>query len=109
VLGPSEGGLGGQDAPDGFPASGRNADLSGATAFFADGLLESSHLILALCQLFFVWCMFSLRALAVCSLDLCGSFLFFFICFWFGVAPFITIPVLVFHLKSHPLSLCGSF
>ena len=25
VLGPSEGGLGGQDAPDGFPASGRNA------------------------------------------------------------------------------------
>jgi len=36
VLGPSEGGLGGQDAPDGFPASGRNAYPSGANAFFAD-------------------------------------------------------------------------
>jgi len=37
VLGPSEGGLGGQDAPDGFPASGRNAYPPGANAFFADG------------------------------------------------------------------------
>jgi len=37
VLGPSEGGLGGQDAPDGFPASGGNAYPSGANAFFADG------------------------------------------------------------------------
>jgi len=36
VLGPSEGGLGGQDAPDGFPASGCNAYPSGANAFFAD-------------------------------------------------------------------------
>ena len=36
MLGPSEGGLGGQDAPDGFPASGRNAYPSGANAFFAD-------------------------------------------------------------------------
>jgi len=36
VLGPSEGGLGGQDAPDGFAASGRNAYPSGANAFFAD-------------------------------------------------------------------------
>ena len=36
MLGPSEGGLGGQDAPDGFPASGHNAYLSGANTFFAD-------------------------------------------------------------------------
>ena len=36
VLGPSEGGLGGQDAPEGFPASGRNAYPPGANAFFAD-------------------------------------------------------------------------
>ena len=36
MLGPSEGGLGGQDAPDGFPASGRNAYPSGANTFFAD-------------------------------------------------------------------------
>jgi len=36
VLGPSEGGLGGQDALDGFPPSGRNASTSGANAFFAD-------------------------------------------------------------------------
>ena len=36
VLGPSEGGLGGQDAPDGFPASGRNAYPPGANTFFAD-------------------------------------------------------------------------
>jgi len=36
VLGPSEGGLGGQDTPDGFPASGRNAYASGANTFFAD-------------------------------------------------------------------------
>jgi len=28
--------LGGQDAPGGFPASGRNAYPSGANAFFAD-------------------------------------------------------------------------
>ena len=38
MLGPSEGGLGGQDAPDGFPASGRNAYPPGAHAFFADAL-----------------------------------------------------------------------
>jgi len=37
VLGPSECRLGGQDAPDGFPASGRNPYLFGANAFFADG------------------------------------------------------------------------
>ena len=36
MLGPSEGGLGGLDAPDGFPASGRNAYPSGANTFFAD-------------------------------------------------------------------------
>jgi len=36
MLGPSEGGLGRQDAPDGFPVSGRNAYPSGANAFFAD-------------------------------------------------------------------------
>ena len=36
MLGPSEGGLGRQGAPDGFPASGRNAYLSGANTFFAD-------------------------------------------------------------------------
>jgi len=36
VLGPSEGGLGRQDAPDTFPASGRNAYPSGANPFFAD-------------------------------------------------------------------------
>jgi len=41
VLGPSEGGLGGQDAPDGFPASGRNAYPSRANAFFADVLQTS--------------------------------------------------------------------
>jgi len=34
--GPSEGGLGGQDAAGGFPASRRNAYPSGANAFFAD-------------------------------------------------------------------------
>ena len=38
LLGPSEGGLGGQDALGGFPASGRNAYLSGANAFFADDI-----------------------------------------------------------------------
>jgi len=74
-----------------------------------DLLSESSHIILALFQLFFVWCMFSLLALAVCSLDLCESFLFFSSCFSFGVAPFITIPILVFHLISHPLILSCSF
>jgi len=36
VLGPSEGGLGGQDVPDGFPPCGRNTYPSGANAFFAD-------------------------------------------------------------------------
>ena len=41
MLGPSEGGLGGQDAPDGFPASGLNAYPSGANAFFADDDLFS--------------------------------------------------------------------
>jgi len=74
-----------------------------------DLLSESLQNILALFQLFFVWFMFSLLALAVCSLDLCGSFLFFSGCFWFGVDPFITIPILDFHLISHPLSLSGSF
>jgi len=42
VLGPSEGGLGGQDAPDGFPGSGRNAYPSGANPFFADASLTFS-------------------------------------------------------------------
>ena len=36
MLGPSEGGLGGLDAPDRFSASGRNGDRSEASAFFAD-------------------------------------------------------------------------
>ena len=36
MLGPSEGGLGGQEATDGFPASGRNAYPSGANIFFPD-------------------------------------------------------------------------
>ena len=36
MLGSSEGRLGGQDAPDGFPGSGRNAYPSGANTFFAD-------------------------------------------------------------------------
>ena len=36
MLGSSEGGFGGQDAPDGFPASGRNVYQSGANPFFAD-------------------------------------------------------------------------
>jgi len=40
VLGPSEGRLGGLDALDGFPASGRNAYPSGANAFFADVAIE---------------------------------------------------------------------
>ena len=74
-----------------------------------DLLLESLQNILALFQLFFVWCMFSLLPLAVCYLDWCGSFLFFTSCFWLGVDPFITIPILDFHLISHPLSLSGSF
>ena len=43
MLGPSEGGLGGQDDPDGFPASGRNAYPSGAKAFFADGSRRSEE------------------------------------------------------------------
>jgi len=43
VLGPSEGGLGGPDAPDGFPASGRNAYLPGANTFFANVLTWSIH------------------------------------------------------------------
>jgi len=38
VLGPSEGGLGAQDGPDGFPVSGCNAYSSGANSFFADVL-----------------------------------------------------------------------
>ena len=36
MLGLSEGGLGRQDAPDGYPASGRNAYPSRANTFFAD-------------------------------------------------------------------------
>jgi len=46
VLGPSEGGLGGQDAPDRFPAPGRNAYPSGANAFFADVLPHMSTIIM---------------------------------------------------------------
>jgi len=42
VLGPSEGGLGGQDASDEFPASGRNAYPSGANTFFADEAMSLS-------------------------------------------------------------------
>ena len=38
VLGPSEGALGGQDAPGRFLAYGRNAYPSGAKDFFADAL-----------------------------------------------------------------------
>ena len=36
MLGPIEGGLGGQDARGWFPPSGGNASLSGANSFFAD-------------------------------------------------------------------------
>jgi len=47
VQGPSDGGLGGQDALDGFPPSGRNAYTSGANAFFAHVLsgnaINSQH------------------------------------------------------------------
>ena len=43
MLGPSEGGLGGQEATDRFPASGRNAYPSGANAFFADDVV--AHLV----------------------------------------------------------------
>jgi len=74
-----------------------------------DLLSECSQIILSLSQLFFVWYMFSLLALVVWSLDLCGSFLFFSSCFSFGVAHFITIFLLAFHLISHPLSLCSRF
>ena len=74
-----------------------------------DLLWESWQIILALFQLFFVWCMFSLLALEVCSLNLCGSFLFSSSCFSFGVASFITIPILLFHLISYRLSLSRSF
>jgi len=42
VLGISEGGLGGQDAPDGFPSSGCNAYPSGANTFFADVLIRKT-------------------------------------------------------------------
>ena len=35
-MGPSEGGQGRQDAPDGVPVSGRNAYPAGANGFFAD-------------------------------------------------------------------------
>ena len=45
MLGPSEGGLGGQDAPDGFPASGRNAYPPGANTFFPDALLIVTRLM----------------------------------------------------------------
>ena len=40
VLGPSAGGLGGQDALDGFPALRRNPYPSGANTFFTDILQE---------------------------------------------------------------------
>ena len=36
VLGPSEGGRGGQDTPDGLGVSGRNRNWFGANAFVAD-------------------------------------------------------------------------
>ena len=42
MLRPSEGGLGGQEATDGFPASGRNAYLSGSNPFFADASVPVS-------------------------------------------------------------------
>ena len=42
MLGPSEGGLGGQDAPDGVPASERNANPCGENAFFADVTTSST-------------------------------------------------------------------
>ena len=46
MLGLSEGGLGGQDAPDGFPASGRNAYPPGAKTFLADVTSYNVHDIL---------------------------------------------------------------
>jgi len=52
VLGPSEGGLGGQDAPDGFPASGRNAYPPGANAFFAHG---GGRWVGEFCFCFMIW------------------------------------------------------
>ena len=73
-----------------------------------DLLSESWQIILARFQIFFTWYMFSLLALAVCSLDLCGSFLFFSSCFSFEVAPFITMSIPALHLISHQLSLSGS-
>jgi len=42
VLGLSEGRLGGQDAPDGFPSSGRNAYPSRANTFFPDVLIRKT-------------------------------------------------------------------
>jgi len=41
---------------------------------FHDLLLESSQIILVLFRLFFVWNMFSHRALEICSWDMCGAF-----------------------------------
>jgi len=46
VLGLSEGGLGGQDAPDGFPTSGRNAYPPGANPFFADAPCQCRRYII---------------------------------------------------------------
>ena len=44
MLGPSEGGLDGQDAPERFPASGCNAYLSIANTFFPDAKMVEDML-----------------------------------------------------------------
>jgi len=61
VLGPSEGGLGGQDAPDGFPASGRNAYLPGANAFFADVSCRLESGIAIFLNMYFMLCLLFLQ------------------------------------------------
>jgi len=62
VLGPSEGGLGGQGATDGFAGSGRNAYPSGAKASFADVacLLVVASLFALLPSTSFQFCLLAL-------------------------------------------------
>ena len=62
MLGQSEGGLGGLDAPDRFPASGRNAYPSGANTFFADVLSLSPgeiHIAMILVALVYLHLLYS--------------------------------------------------
>jgi len=70
VLGPSEGGLGGQDALDGFPPSGRNSYTSGVKAFFADvGGMCPYHGRRFLCGWFAHW----LYSPIILLLDICTN------------------------------------